>query len=201
MGKDDIREKILSVGADPEKPWVAVNFHQWGQGEDADRDRIANRFADICDLLSSKFELQPIFIAMTPSDVGPEKMVIARMKETGFALPYSPDYKVVRGVIADSLFCFTMKHHPIVFAQGEGVPVVSLALDDYYRHKNLGALANTGHERFLIDSEAFYSKEVIRIFEEVLEHRTSINAELNEWTREMKKRELSVYKQMLQEIG
>jgi len=194
-----IRKIVLDAGADPDSPWAAVNFHHWGQ--DAEKiPKIEARFAELCDVIQNRHGLQCLFISMTPSDVTPNRNILNRMNARGFLIPYSPDYRVVRGVIADARLCFTMKHHPIVFAQGEGVPVVSVALDDYYRHKNSGALANTSHERFLIDSNAFYTEEISKRFAEVLENRASIDAELEEWTQKMKISELSVYKQMLKEI-
>lgn len=195
-----IRERIASAGADPEKPWVVVNFHHWGQ---PDHERQANetRFAGLCDRLRDVHGLQPVFIAMTPSDVEPERSVLARMKGPGVLLPYSPDYRVVRGAIADAALVFTMKHHPIVFAQGEAVPVVSVALDDYYLRKNVGAMENTGHARFVADAGGFRSPKVEELIADALGEGEVIRGEMESWARQMSAIELDPYRAAMRRLG
>ena len=47
-----------------------------------------------------------------------------------------------------------MKHHPIIFAMGEDVPAISLNLFRYYEHKNIGALAQYGMDRFSVNLDS-----------------------------------------------
>jgi len=193
---EQIKKRIGDVGGDPEQTWVAVNFHHWGQDE-SQRDRIEQRFAELCDHIVAELGYQTIFIAMTPSDVEPEQRVIGKMQQPAYQLQYSPDYKVARGLIAASQFVFTMKHHPIVFAQGEGVPVVAVALDSYYHHKNLGALANTETPELLLDEKSFYEQTAQLKLRQTIENREQIVAKLKRWTDEMKMLELVPYQNTL----
>lgn len=196
LSKDGVQSYLTAAGADPARPWVAVQFHHWGQAED-DRVKIEKRFAEVCDKLVKQHGLQVVFIAMTPSDVVPEERVLALMKEVGILAPYSPDYKVVRGIIADSRMIFTMKHHPIVFAQGEGVPIVGVSLDDYYYHKNKGALDNTGHGDFLVNSDDFYTDLPEQLIQQALDRHDDIREEMLLWTAQMKEIELRDYQEAL----
>jgi len=189
---EEIESLLSGLGLDSKKPWVAVNFHYWGQALEV-RKRIEARFAEICDLLVSKHQLQVVFIAMLPGDALAEQSVLDQMKNHAILLPYSPDYKVVRGVIADAEMVFTMKHHPIVFAQGEGVPVVSVALDDYYFLKNKGALSNTGHGEFLANEDGFYGSEVSALITRALDKRQEISSEMLEYKKSMMSIELEPY--------
>lgn len=197
MDLGEVREVLERAGADPDKPWVAVNYHFWGQSEE-EKPAHAKRFAELCDYLAKDKGLQPVFIAMTPTDVEAEELVAKEMCQTATLIPYSPDYKVVRGVIADSELCFTMKHHPIVFAQGESVPVVSIALDDYYYHKNKGALDNTGHGQCMVDRECFYSIKCEECISEVIENQKMIKAESSSWTQNMREIESVPYEKAIQ---
>lgn len=196
--REEIRSVVQAAGADPDRPWVAVNVHHWGQ-EVSERPKVEQRFSELCDELTA-CGLQSVFIAMTPSDEGAEQGVVQKMATSGFLIPYSPDYRIARGVIADAQFCFTMKHHPIVFAQGEGVPVVSIALDAYYEHKNRGALANTGHEDCLYEKEAFYGQSFEGVFRETLSRREEIHLQMKNWVHHMAERELEVYTTSLEGI-
>ncbi len=190
------RQHLLELGIDLSRPWITANFHHWGQDK-ADEERITQRFADICDNIVTKQQLQIVFIAMTPSDVEPATSAIKKMSQNAFLLPYSPNHEVVRGVIAESRLVFTMKHHPIVFAQGEGVPVVAIALDDYYAHKNAGALDNVGHSRFFVGPSEYYTQKPILAIEEGIAKRVMLKADMQKWTERMRENELRPYRRVL----
>ena len=199
LDSSEIVMRLADQGIDSSKPWVAVNFHHWGQQEDA-RGGIEDRFAEICYHIVVKHGIQIVFISMTPSDVEPEANVLRKMRQPAIQFPYSPDYRVVRGIIANSKLVFTMKHHPIVFAQGENVPVVSVALDPYYLHKNKGALDNTGHGRYLADSHTFSSEMVYEIISEALNNERAIREGMKAWTDSMREIELAPYHDTLRKI-
>jgi len=191
LDAEAVRNYLRQAGANPEKTWVAVQFHEWGQAPE-EREKICQRFAAICDTIVAKYDLQVVFIAMTPSDVSPEAKVIAAMQQPATMAPYSPDYRVVRGIIADAEFVFTMKHHPIVFAQGEGVPIVGVSLDDYYYHKNKGALDNTGHGGYLTHGDEFYTNLPEEHIAAVIKDRSKISKEMLAWVDTMKEIKLAV---------
>jgi polysaccharide pyruvyl transferase WcaK-like protein len=200
ISNEEVHRVIQTSGGDATKPWVAVNFHHWGQDESS-RDSIESRFAEVCDQISAKYGLQIALIAMTPSDVAPEANIAKRMKQPSLVIPYSPDYRVVRGIIANSLFVFTMKHHPIVFAQGECVPVVSVALDDYYYHKNKGAMDNTGDGQYLADARAFSDETVLTIIDRAIRDQGEIRERMKRWTDTMREIELAPYHNALTKLG
>jgi polysaccharide pyruvyl transferase WcaK-like protein len=192
LDANGVKAYLADAGLDSEKPWVAVQFHYWGQAEEG-REKIAKRYAEICDKIVTEHGLQVVLIAMTPSDVAPEEKIVSLMKAPAVRAPYSPDYKVVRGIIADSEFVFTMKHHPIVFAQGEGVPIVSVSLDDYYYLKNKGALDNTGHGDFLANGDEFYTDLPEQLMSRALKDRSKIRADMLSWVEGMQEVELRDY--------
>lgn len=189
-------EKVLvEAGVNPDEPWVSINFHDWKQAPEK-KNRVAADFAGLCDYLVKERQLQAVFIAMTPKDVGPEARVRELMKESSRMIPYDPDYKLVRGIIAESKLCFTMKHHPIVFAQGEVVPVVAVALDEYYMHKNLGALKNSGQGDFLITKDVLGSESGKKILDRALDDVDLCADALSDWKSKMQDEELDIYREM-----
>lgn len=199
QAKEDVEKTISLAGAESSRPWVAVNFHHWGQDE-SEVPKIEARFAEICDDLIKTHGYQFIFIPMTPSDVEAQQSVMKKMNEKTFMMAYNPDYRVVRGVITFSEFVLTFKHHPIVFAQGENTPIVAIALDKYYEHKNKGALANTGHEGLLVDREGFFADQVDHLVSKVISEKTVIEEQLGKWSHEMREIELQPYVDALTKI-
>lgn len=193
---NEVSALMAKNGIDPSKPWVTVNFHHWGQKEEQ-RGTVERRFAEICDQFVSAYGLQVVMVAMTPSDIDAETNILPKMRQPAVLLPYNSDYRVVRGVIADSALVFTMKHHPIVFAQGEGVPVVSVALDAYYLHKNKGALENTGDGMFAADSDMFFSDQMVALIGSALSRRATISQRMAAWTDSMRARQYEPYSLIL----
>ena len=117
-----------------------------------------------------------VLIAMTKSDIISfddylKKYPNTRIKTYEFNL----DFAKIRRVIADSKMCITMKHHPIIFAMGEDVPTISLAFSGYYIHKNVGALAQYGQEKFSVNLEDNdYLDKFLELYKDIEEHKTDI---------------------------
>jgi polysaccharide pyruvyl transferase WcaK-like protein len=199
LDRDAVKAYLDAAGGDSNKPWIAVQFHNWGQ-EAVERNKIEQRFAEICDRVVTTHGLQVVFIAMTPSDIEPEQRILSLMQEKAILAPYSPDYKVVRGIIADARLVLTLKHHPIVFAQGEGVPVVAVAFDEYYYLKNKGALENTGHGDFLIDADHYYTDAVEVMIQKAIDEHPKIRQMMRTWTNKMAAIELQPYSKAVADI-
>lgn len=195
-----VRQRLSAAGMTDSEQWVAVNFHHWGQDE-MERPSIQARFAQLCDHLWERHGMRTVFVAMTPEDVVPEELVARRMAHSPVILPYCPDYRLVRGVIADAALVFTMKHHPIVFAQGESVPAVSVALDPYYLHKNVGAMENTGHSNFVADRGTFFSSAAEALLDQAVAESSSISLAMKAWTDQMREIELNPYQAIIQALG
>lgn len=96
-----------------------------------------------------------------------------------FLLKYDYDFRKIRAIISKSLFCITMKHHPIIFAVGEKKPIISIAYSKYYIHKNEGALKIFGLEKYNINIEG---NDFENIFVQKL---NSINENYNLITKEL----------------
>lgn len=140
---------LRRVGGEPGKPYMAVNVHYWGQSADASRV-IMKSVASTLDRLSGEFDLQVIFVPMALSDE-------SAMNEVGTAMQrpwllanhgYQPDLAVA--LVQNAFVCITMKHHPIIFAMAASVPTVAMTFDDYYFHKNYGAMKVFHQERHTI---------------------------------------------------
>ena len=151
---DAVRSCLESAGTDVSHGYLVANFHFWGMAAPT-REQATQRFAELCDRMVRATGLPMLFVPMVPRDEEAETEVITRMKEAARLVSHGYDYRVVRTVLAGSRCVLTMKHHPIIFAHGEGVPCLSIALDPYYLRKNRGAMSHAGHERFVLDKEEF----------------------------------------------
>ncbi len=133
--------------------YITINFHYWGMSDETKKEFI-NKIHKLISYLQENTLSQIVFIPMHNSD---EKCFQDYLKlnpsERLSCYKYDYDFRKLRRVIRDSKLCITMKHHPIIFAMGEDIPVISLAFSDYYVHKNLGALEQYGQENCSVNLE------------------------------------------------
>jgi len=148
---------VRQAGLDPDMPFIAANFHYWGLSSEQ-KEAAAVRFAQLSDHLGTVSNAPVLFVPMVPGDEQPERDVMARMHCRTAMLEYAYDYRLARGVLGAASLVFTMKHHPIIFAYGEGVPVAAVALDPYYHQKNRGAMELFEQGEYCMDEEVFFSE-------------------------------------------
>ena len=145
-------DQLLSeAGIDPQKPYVAVNVHYWGQTPDSSR-RIMRSMAGALRKLQMDLGLQIVFVPMSYPDENAIEEVRAAMEMPCAVAKhaYRPDLAV--SIIQKADLCITMKHHPIIFAMAAAVPTIAMVFDDYYHHKNLGAMKLFHNEEYLLKS-------------------------------------------------
>lgn len=141
------------------RDYVVIHFHHWGQCSD-NVNSVTARMAAICDWLVSEKGETLVMLPMHQTDRPPIQMLLMRMTEPASLLNYSYDFRIAKGIISRAKYCLTFKHHPIVFALGTGTPVAAVALDDYYLHKNSGALRLFCQEEWLLNSDTFWDTKL-----------------------------------------
>lgn len=161
--------------------YIALNFHYWGM-KGAQKTIYIDKINKIVNYILDNSNYDIVLIPMTQTDTNSfddylSKYPNDRIKQYEFNI----DFKKMRRVIADSKMCVTMKHHPIIFAMGECVPTISLAFSDYYVHKNVGALAQYGQEKFSVNLEDNdYFEKFTKLHDELCENRNEIISEIKE---------------------
>jgi len=172
-----VHRYLAEAGINNDIQYVAVNIHQWGQGKQLG-DRLNKRMAELCDYLIETHKLQVLFCPMVKTDEESIRACISSMRHRGAMLAYNYDYRVVRGVIGGAALCFTMKHHPIVFAMGNAIPAIAVSVDEYYRHKNSGALALFGMEDNLLHGDVLFGSQALDTINRVCRERANLRSQI-----------------------
>lgn len=135
--------------------YIAVNFHYWGVGEKARKEILGKIHDAIARARAATGAEKAVFLAMHKSDMKSfGDYQSAYQDEALHALSAVGKFREIRRAIADAELLVTMKHHPIIFACGEGTPVVALCWSAYYLHKNRGAMGQYGVEKCCVDFAA-----------------------------------------------
>jgi len=169
--------------------YITMNFHYWGM-KDKQKQIYINKLHDIVEEILSKTDNKIVFIPMHASDKASFDDYINKYpNQRMICFDYDYDFRKVRNVIANSKFCITMKHHPIIFAMGENVPVISLAFSQYYVHKNIGALQQYGQEKFSINLEDDdYLNKFEVLFDELIKNQLELKNCIKERLKILNKR-------------
>lgn len=177
----DIINLLLNAGI-KEKDFICFQMHFWGIKNQEDKIKLLSKLKYCIGIIKNTFKNIPILLfPMVESDYREEMEFLDFLNNESniFLLKYDYDFRKIRAVISKSLFCITMKHHPIIFAVGEKKPVISLAYSKYYIHKNEGALKIFGLEKYNINIE---SNDFENIFVQRL---NTINENYNLITKEL----------------
>ena len=155
--------------------YFVINFHYWGMSEH-EKNIYIDKIKNIIEYILQTTCINIIFIPMHQSDMYSYNDFISKYPNNRFSFyEYDYDFRKIRRVIADSLICITMKHHPIIFSMGENVPVICLNFSDYYIHKNIGALTQYNQEKFCVNlSDKGYLEKFCELFNECLNNRDKI---------------------------
>lgn len=184
---------LLNSGMNNEqvnRGYIAFNIHYWGLSTDDDKKKLLGKINAITGIILNKTSYNILFIPMIPSDMEAiNEYMLNNRSERLFTLSYDYDFRTVRSVIGKSEICVTMKHHPIIFALGEKVPVISLALSDYYEQKNIGSLKIFGLEKYnvMLLRESYY-KDFELNFDEIAANKDSIIRTVEERFSELKQK-------------
>lgn len=179
--QNDINDLLKYAGI-KEKDFICFQMHFWGVKTQEDKIKLLDNLKYCIKIIKNTFKNIPILLfPMVESDYREEMEFLDFLngEENIFLLKYDYDFKKIRAIISKSLFCITMKHHPIIFAIGEKKPVISLAYSKYYIHKNEGALKIFGLEKYNINIE---DNDFENIFAQRL---NSINKNYNLITKEL----------------
>lgn len=147
--RNNVFDFLGQYGIYPGQPYLAVNVHFWGQ-ERSQSKNITKQIADAIDRIQSEIPLRVVFIPMVESDEAAIRACSNSMKFPCVLPDHGYELELSVGLIANATLCLTMKHHPIIFSMGACIPAISMAFDDYYLHKNEGALKMFGMEEYSI---------------------------------------------------
>lgn len=195
----DVQNILYASGyQDLTKEFISFNIHYWGMKTDSEKELYLERIEKILEYMLAHTHFNIMFIPMVPSDENSIDDFLKKYpSKRFFKLKYNYDFRVVRGIIKNSKLCITMKHHPIIFALGESVPVISLYYSEYYRHKNGGALELFGLERYNINlNEISFLESFIDTYNTLLTNKQEINKTLIESLTYIKQEQYGVFKKI-----
>jgi polysaccharide pyruvyl transferase WcaK-like protein len=173
----DISKLLAESGINAEQPYVCVNYH-FREMSEAMQKACTARLAGLLDQLTKKSGVQILFVPMHKVDEPAEQSVIKHMQQPSQLFIYPYDYRMVRAAIAGAECLISFKHHPLIFALAEGVPCLSISLDEYYRRKNHGAMQHLEQQQYCVHGDVFFEENAEKLLHQLYTERDEISAAL-----------------------
>lgn len=194
---DALFYKVNQVNA--KKKHVVVNAHFWNTSYEEMKESII-KIAKICDYINDKgYEIY--LVSMTPPDKEALFAIQANMKKNATIFEDIKNPQNTVTLIKNASFCITMKHHPIIFAMAGGVPTIALYYEDYYKHKNIGAMSLFDQEKYALsidDTDIKYFRDIVN---EIIKNHEKISKKIKEKIKEYEKYEGFIIRSYLHSIG
>lgn len=145
-------QALNKIGVKTEK-YIALHVHYWKVPKKV-VNRALDELACVLNGVHHEHNLPYVLIPMVRDDHEAMDYLALKMNAPVYMLDCRNDVGLAIAAFYNASACVTMKHHPIIFSMAGCVPTLSLAFEDYYFHKNSGAMALFGQEEFLLRAES-----------------------------------------------
>ena len=115
---------MIGSGIDPKGEYFCLALRKWKNWESK-----REIFARAADYAAEKYGLGTVFLPIERRDAEAAREVASMMKHRSFALAPQSSARVVIGVLSRMKAVLSMRLHGLIFAAGQGVPVVGVAYD------------------------------------------------------------------------
>lgn len=115
---------MIGSGIDPKGEYFCLALRKWKNWESK-----REIFARAADYAAEKYGLGTVFLPIERRDAEAAKEVASMMRHASFALAPQSSARVVIGVLSRMKAVLSMRLHGLIFAAGQGVPVVGVAYD------------------------------------------------------------------------
>ena len=128
-GEDRTESAMLTAGLDPRGSYLCFALRPWPGFEEK-----ADAFARAAETLSREMGLTPVFLPIDQSkDPAAMDLVAKKLTVPHFLLPAAPDPETAMGILSRMRAVVSMRLHGLIFAAGQGVPLVGVVYDPKVR--------------------------------------------------------------------
>ncbi len=119
-----VESAMIASGADPSGKYLCLALRKWKNWGEKRAD-----IAFAADYAAEKYGLTPLFLPIERKDAEAAREVAALMRTRSLQLAPQSDARTVIGVLGRMDAVLAMRLHGLIFAAGQGTPVVGVAYD------------------------------------------------------------------------
>lgn len=145
---DELKKFFIINSLDINKKYILINAYFFKSTEKL----VKQTLVKLSNIIENNFkteDVEVILLSMHDSDLPALKFIQKTLKIKSLIFNHNNDFKIVISLIRNAHIVISMRHHPIIFAMSAGVPTLSIVFDDYFKHKNNGAMKLFEQEEFV----------------------------------------------------
>ena len=161
-GEDGTESAMLTAGLDPKGDYLCFALRPWPGFEEK-----AEAFARAAETLSREMGLTPVFLPIDQSrDPAAAELAAKKLSVPYHLLPGASDRETVTAILSRMKAVVSMRLHGLIFAAGQGVPLVGVVYDPKVR----AFLRYIGQDRY-VDLEDVTAEGLCALVRAALESR------------------------------
>lgn len=193
--KEVLKSVLKELGV-PNDEYIALHVHYWRVDKTIVNSAL-DRLAETLDEIYTRHGFAYVLVPMVVNDFEAMVYLKQQMCSPVYLFDKLNDFKLSIAAIAGAKACVTMKHHPIIFAMAGAVPTLSLYFENYYRHKNLGAMSLFGQQRYVFSHECLEGDQVFAAIDKLLKENIVVSGVIRSFLSEYEKLSGEIIRQYL----
>lgn len=176
---DFLKIEFEKNNLDFDKKYILINAHYFKHTEKNVKEAI-NQLSQIVEKNALEHNLNVILLSMHKADVPALEYFRKKIGIDCKIFNHSDNFKTAISLIKHAHITVTMRHHPIIFSMSAAVPTLSVVFDDYFLHKNIGAMKLFGQEDFVRKASDLFNGEFQNKLNYIIENHENVSQEINE---------------------
>ena len=179
-GEKRVEEIFEIEKLDENVKYFAVSVREWKKAE----VNFELKVAQLCDYISEKYGMTPLFIPMQYKvDMGETNKITQKMKSKSMLLKNTYNAADLMGIIARCEIVLGMRLHFLIYAISVGVPVLGLSYDT-----KVESMLSYLQQSYKEDVENLELDKLKADVDEILQNKDRIKASLNDVAKQMREK-------------
>ncbi len=146
--REELEKYFVKNSLNINKKYILINSYYFKSTEKIVKQTL-EKITNIVDVNFKETDIEIILLSMHESDLPALKFVQKNLNLKSSIFYHNDDFRIVISLIRNAHIVISMRHHPIIFAMSNGVPTISVVFDDYFKHKNNGAMKLFEQENYV----------------------------------------------------
>ena len=183
-----------------EQKHILVNAYFFKETESLVKKTLL-KLAVLLNTVKKQYNYDIILLSMHSSDLPALLFLKSKLNFSATVFNHNDDFRVVISLIHNAEITITMRHHPIVFSMAGCVPTLSIVFDEYFLHKNIGAMKLFGQENFVHLYKDLFSDKFGKQLIKIICERDNISNVIRNYINQYSSKKGYIIKKYLEEFA
>ncbi len=183
-----------------EQKYIIINAYFFRNTEKVVKETLS-KLATLLNNIKKQYNYNVILLSMHSSDLPALLFLKSKLHFPVNVFNHDDNFRVVISLIQNAEITITMRHHPIIFSMAGCVPTLSIVFDEYFMHKNMGAMKLFDQENFVHLYKDLFSDKFGKQLIKMINERDNISGTIKEYIDNYNSKKGYIIKKYLEEYA